>query len=136
MANKEPYDYLSEVAADVDQILIIKAQGRLLERGSKNQVIHIGDDGAEKRINLDSTSIFYVEFPWRALSESDAGTIMDLWHDSSKANGKVNSFKWSHPSDGHTYVARFDNNLDRERKMVAIYGFGKVRMKLLGYIAD
>ena len=109
MANKEPYDYLSSINPDVDETLIIRAQGSIKEIGTKNQMVHLGDDGSEKRISLDDTS---------------------------KANGIANSFKWQDNVGGHTYVVRFDKDLTRERMLSLYHGYGEVNLKLLGVISD
>ena len=134
MAAKEMYDYLSVATADNDVTLTLNAVGTLVEHGTKNQVIHIGDDGSEERIDLaGGTSIFYLDYPWKYLTESDAGTVMDFWHDAAKGNGRAESFKLAH-SDGHTYVVRFDTDLSREIKRRARSIV--LRFKILGRIAD
>ncbi len=92
MAAREPYDYLSTITPDVDITLSIKPQGSIIEEGTKNQKIFLGDDGSEKRISLDYDSIFYVVLPWNVLSEANAGTFLDLWHETSKANCIANTF--------------------------------------------
>ena len=134
MANSEIYDFVSTVTADVDQTLTLKAQGTLLEDGFKNQMIHLADDNTEERITLTTGSLFYVVFNLNMLDEADAGTIFDLYHDSAKANGMGNSFKWLSP-DGHTYVVRFDGKLPRTRQR-AWNGVSEVRLRVLGRIAD
>jgi len=135
MAAKEIYDYVSTITSDVDQTLTIKAQGKVTEEGWFNQVIHMGDDNSEERITLSTTPIFYVSWVWNALTESDAGTIFDLYFDTAKANGKGNSFKWS-AHDGHTYVVRFDCTLKRTGQAVSRWGYPAIRLRVLGRIAD
>lgn len=134
MAAKEPYDYLSVVTADYDYTLTIKAQGTVTEEGWKNQVIHMADDNSEERITLSSGSIFYVSWSWAQLSESDAGTILDLYHDASKANGMGRSFKWM-GHDGNSYVVRFDMKLTRTGTASSRWGFGDVRLRILGKVS-
>ena len=46
------------------------------------------------------------------------------------------SFKWTHPTDGHTYVVRFDCDLPRSIRIPEIHGVTNVRLKVLGRIAD
>ena len=135
MAAKEIYDYVSEATADHDQTLSLAARGDVVEHGSKNVVIHLGDDESEQRVSLGSGgSIFYLTYPWSSLNESDAGTVVDFFHDASKGNGRASSFKLSH-TDGHTYVVRFDTELDRTVKLGNIHS-AAVRFKVLGRIAD
>lgn len=131
----EPYDYLSTISSDYNYTLSITAQEIVSEEGFKNQLIHMADDNTEERITLNTGSVFYVDIPWPILSESDSGTIMDLYHDAAKANGIGRSFKWlSH--DGHTYVVRFDCKLDRTTGPALQHGIPTVRLRILGRIAD
>lgn len=127
MAAKEPYDFLSSVAVDVAQTLSITAQGTVTEESRENTVIHVGDDESEERIVLSSTPVFYVTFSWAALSESDAGTVLELYHTYAQGMGK--SFYWVH--DGHTYVVRFDCNLSRIGNDHSRYG-STIKLKILG----
>lgn len=131
MAAKEPYDYVSTVAADVDVTLSITAHGVVTEESKENAIIHLGDDESEERIILSSTPVFYISFQWAQLSESDSGTVLDLYHTSAQGMGK--SFKWVH--DGHTYVVRFDCTLSRAGNSHNRYG-SQIRLKILGRIAD
>jgi hypothetical protein len=130
------YDFLSTVSSDYDYTLTLRARGTIIEDGYKNQVIHIGDDNSEERITLSSGSVFYIELPFSTLSESDSGTIFDIYHDPAKANGMGNSFKYT-AYDGHTYVVRFDCKLDRSLGPGSkIWGIPTVRLRVLGRIAD
>ena len=134
MAASEIYDFVSVATPDYDYTLEIRAQGILTEEGYKNQIVHLADDiSAEERITLSTGSVFSVSWAWNILSEDNAGTIFDLYHDPLKADGIANSFKWlSH--DGHTYVVRFDCKLPRTRQSARQWGFSSVRLKILGKI--
>jgi len=134
MAAKEIYDYISIATADNDQTMTLEARGDVQENTSKNQIIHLGVDGSEERVTISDTVIAYLVYPFSALSDSDAGTVFDFWHDAAKGNGKVESFKLQY-TDGHTYVVRFESNMDRVRKLG---GFSSVDVvfKILGRIAD
>ena len=108
----------------------------MVEEGSKSQIIHIGDDGSEERISLSDDSIFYCTLIWQYRNESDAGTIMDFYHDAAKGNGNAESFKWAHPIDGHTYVVRFDGKLPRQLHSTGTttFSFQNIRLRVLGYV--
>ena len=137
MASKELYDYLDVAVPDNDQTLSTPTPQKILgEKGSLNQVVHIGDDESEERIGFSTKRIFYVTLQWDFLSEADAGTIMDFYFDAAKGNGRIESFKWAHPTDGHTYVVRFDCDLTREIEPGSIHGIKKITFKILGRIAD
>jgi hypothetical protein len=127
LAAKEPYDYLSAATADEDVTLSITAKGTVTEESNTNVVHHIGDDGSEERIILSSTPTFYLSWEYGILSEADSGTVLDLYHTTAQGMGK--SFKFTH--DGHTYVVRFDSNLQRRGQSHDRYGI-PVRLKLLG----
>lgn len=131
----EPYDYLSTITADYNYTLAIKVQGNITEEGYKNQLVHLADDNTEERVTLSTGSIFYVSWEWRQLTETDSGTIFDLYHDPTKANGIAKSFKWT-GHDNHTYVVRFDMSLKRTGRAITQWGVPGVRLRLLGRIAD
>lgn len=134
MAAKEMYDYLTNVSADYTSAnLDVTPQKVLVEEGSKRVKINIGDDGSEERIALSSSTVFFVTLQWDVLSEADAGTIVDFYNDSAKANGNARSFQWDHPTDGHTYVVRFDGPLSRSISVPTIHGIKQVKLKVLGY---
>ena len=131
MAEKEPYDFLSAIVPDVDQTLSITAQGIVTEESRENTVIHVGDDESEESIILSATPVFYVSFGWAALSESDSGTVLEMYH--THANGMGKSFKWVH--DSHTYVVRFDCTLSRVGSDHSRYGTN-IKLKILGRIDE
>lgn len=130
MASREPYDYVADATADVDVTLTIVAQGQVSEISRENTVIHIGDDGSEERIILSATPVFTLSWSWNVLSESDSGTILDLYH--TTAQGRGRSFKCAH--GGHTYVVRFDCDLARVGQHAARYGVPGVVLKILGKV--
>jgi len=133
------YDYLVTnwtIAPDyATTTLDITPQGEVIEEGNFHQNIHAGDDGSEERITIASTPIYYVEFDWTVLSESDIGTIFDFYFDSTKAYGRARSFKWTR-GDGHTYVVRFDSDFKRGGVKQSLMGTKGIRLRILGVIAD
>jgi hypothetical protein len=117
MAEQEMYDYLSDLVADYTTTeLTVAPQQVITERGDKSQVVHKFDDGSVAVVSISDDNYFTVTLVWDMISKSDAGTIIDLWHDSSKANGRENTFYWDHPTDGHTYTVRFMDPLTRVQK--------------------
>ena len=136
MSEFEIYDKLTTITSDVNQTLVLKPQGEISEGGSFKQTINQGDDGSEERISLAASPIFFVTFAYNLLSESDMGTLFDLYFDTAKANGMVNSFKWSSRADGHTYVCRFDCELYRNGNAQSRMGAQGVRLRILGRIVD
>lgn len=137
MAAKEMYDYLDIVAPDYSTTtLSVSPQRVFTEWGEKNQVVHLFDDGSERGISLSDDSIFTVRLQWADISEADAGTIVDFFHDTSKANGITRSFKWDHPTDEHTYVVKFRSALPRSIYVEGSHGITEVDLKVVGRIAD
>ena len=135
MAAQEMYDYLSTIAADYAYTLTLSARGTVTESTTKNQVIHLGADGSEERVSFSSNSIFYLSWSYPVLTEADSGTLLDLYADSVKANGRQRSFRFTH-GDGHTYVVRFDCDLSRVGRLRSRYGLPDIKLKVLGRIAD
>jgi hypothetical protein len=138
MASIEMYDKLTTIAPDVDVTLSLSCQGEISEEGGFTQKVHKGDDGSEERVNLGSTvPEFYCTFNYNLLSESDMGTIFDIYFDSTKAFGMIHSFKWSKRSDGHTYVVRFANELfTRSGNAQSRMAAKSIKLRILGRIAD
>jgi hypothetical protein len=135
MSASEPYDFLTTIVADYDYTLTIKPQGKVREPGFKNQISRLADDNSEEIITL-SGSMFYRYFSWNQLSEADAGTIFDLYHDDAKAKGMARSFKFS-GDDGHIYVVKFTMpKLERIGNAVSRWGYPDISMRLIGRIAD
>jgi hypothetical protein len=138
VAAKEMYDYLSTISSTVDQTLSLKAQGELTERASFKQKIHRGDDRSREGVNLGITSPdFQVTFDFNLLTESDMGTLYDLYVDSAKAFGMMNSFKWSRRQDGHTYVVHFAMEyIARNGRLQSAMGSRGIVLDVIGRISD
>jgi len=136
MAAKEVYDYVGIVASDNDETLTVTPL-KVREQGYKNQVVHTGSDESEQVVDLGGgASMFYFFLAWSALSESDAGTLLDFYHDASKGNGYAESFKWDHPVDGHTYVVKFRSDVERAVRRATAFNFAEIKLKCMGKIAD
>ena len=131
------YDYVSTVNPDYSATtLTLRPQGVIYEDGTKAVEIHEGRDGSEEAVILSDVSVFIVRLQWNAISASESGDIFDLFHDPVKACGIARSFKWQHPTDGHTYVVKFRDTLSRFKQNAAIYGFTTLRLKVIGRIND
>jgi len=136
MAAKEVYDYVSTVTPDNDVTLQVTPSG-VAEIGHRNQTVHLGDDETEEVVDLGGgSSIFEFLLSWSALGESDAGTLLDFYHDSSKGNGMADSFEWDHPVDGHTYVVKFRSDVARTVRQSTYFKFAEIKLKCMGRISD
>ena len=136
MASSEVYDFIGATTPDYDAFLNVTPQRVLTEQGGFSQVSYLGEDGSEVVVDfLPGERVFYFIFNWEALSESEAGTIFDFYFDTAKAFGKLRSFKLTHPTDGHTYIVRFDTQLQRDRMVVNVHRFSPLRLKILGLLA-
>ena len=134
MAEKEMADYFSgTLVADYTAVeLSTPAQLSMIEMGEKLQEIRKGDDGSEERVSFSDDTEFYVKIKWAGLEPATAGLIIDMYHDSTKANGIENSFYWYHPTDGYTYVVRFDSGVPRTIGPSWVHSFGNVTLRVLG----
>ena len=133
MAAKEMFDYLDAKTADYTTATFsVTPQQVLVETGMKNQLVHVADDNSEEYISFSNDSMFDVTLQWELLTESDAGTIFDFFHDSTKANGITRTFYWEHPTDGHTYIVRFVDPLPRSISYPELYGINQIRFKVIG----
>lgn len=143
MSNAEIYDYLTTITPDYsttefgyDGATQIIPQGILFEEGAKNVIVHLADDDSEQRISISSDTRFYVRMQWNFLDESQSGALIDYYHSTSKASGALNSFYWTHPTDGHTYVCRFTAALIRNKQTNDRWGIPQIRLRVLGRKAD
>ena len=136
MSAKEMYDYLDVVTPNNNQTLAVSPQRVVVEEGFMNQTVNEGLDGSEEIITHSTSKIFYVTLQWPVISESGAGTIMQFYFDAAYGNGIAETFKWTHPSDGHTYVVRFTKSFRRTLKTASIFGIESVELKVLGKVAD
>lgn len=140
MSAKEPYDYLSTAIPNyADNTLnsgsyVLKAQQKIIERGMFNQKIHLGYDGSEQRITLGSSPVFYVVLNFSVKSPSDIGKLMEFYFESGMGYGIGRTFKWYSDADGHTYVVRFTEQLQRTLSTSNLYGVSSVTLKLVGKI--
>lgn len=138
MAAAEIYDYVSTVTADYSATtMTLEARGQIREKAKMSQVIHEGEDTSEERITLSSTPVYFITIPYNALTESDAGIVFDFWSASAKGMGRGQSFQYTHKygSTTHTYVVRFDCDLDRAIALGNIHSM-TIILKVLGRIAD
>jgi len=135
IAASEIYDFVDLATEDYNYTLTIEAQGKLTESGYKNQVVHRADDNTREVVTLAADSLFFVSWNWNVLSEAEAGTLHDLYHDAAKANGMASSFKWD-AHDGHTYVVVFDCKFTRTGTAITRWGLPGIRLEIIGRIAD
>ena len=104
-------EFLSTVTADYAYTLTLAPQEGMTITPVKNQVLKYTDDGSPLILNLSSASKFIVVLTWGRLPLSDAETVMELWCDSTKADGVRRSFRWTNSGDSSTpnkiYVVNF-----------------------------
>lgn len=136
MANKEMYDYLTSIVADHNYTLTVNPTQVVWEAGTKNIVVHQGDDGSEERVCLSDKSNFTIQLIFDPITREDAGTIYQFYYDSSYGNGLLYSFYLQHLKDeGHTYTVRFASH---PRQKISgpsgsrFYGFESITFKVLG----
>lgn len=135
----EMYDYLSAVTPDYSATTLnIACQVELIETGQFSQEVHEGDDTSEEVVSFSITPIYFVELQWPTSNAANTGTIFDFFSDTAKGYGYSRSFKWAHPSDGHTYVVKFRSKIRRTYRPAAtdILGISTIMLKVIGRIND
>ena len=100
-------DFLSTVVADYAYTLNIAPHNEMEIDTLKTQKMLYTDDNDPLPLDIDGTSKYLVTLTWTHLSQVDAETIMELYNDSAKADGIVNSFRWTNPDDSNTYIVHF-----------------------------
>jgi len=114
MAAKEIYDYLPTKEADYTATeLTVTPQRILTETADKKQVVHEYDSGSPDVVSFSDNPVCEITLMWPSITESDAGTILDMYLDTNKANARERTFYFSHP-DGHSYTVRFLGPLSRK----------------------
>lgn len=129
------YDYLATGTADYTAAtLSITPTNILTESGEFNQKLFWHDDRSVRVVSFSPSTVqFFVEFEFQYLTESDAGTLLDLYTLGSKAYGSMRSFYWDHPIDGHTYVLRFITPFNRE---ISSDVYGRMSIRALKCIVE
>jgi hypothetical protein len=135
MAAAEMADYLASVSPDYNAFFSVCPQNFIPEMVSGSEKLLIGYDQSEERISLSDRPECFVKLQWEFLSEADAGTILDFYCDTAKAKRTTRSFKWAHPTDGHNYVVRFADPMEREISSGIIMSVREIRLKILGVVA-
>lgn len=138
MASYEMWDHLSAVEVTANTTLDLcdstmpTPQQSLIETGIKNQILHLADDNSQEVVTYSNESIFHVTVVWEALRPTESGEVFTFWHSTGIANGLANKFRFSHPTDGHTYTAQFVTEIVRENKLGNIDGLSAVKLRVLG----
>lgn len=100
-------EFLGTVTADYAYTLTVAPNDGMSIQPLKTQIILYTDDNTPLVRNINENTKFKVQLTWEKLSLADAEIIMELWTDTSKANGAENSFRWTNPGDTKTYVVKF-----------------------------
>lgn len=136
MAARTMKDFLTaKTATYTTTTLSVTPQSILPEMGYKTQIAHTFDDGSMSVASVSDASYFDVELQFNVLTESDAGTILDFWHSTSKANGMENTFYWDHPKETNVYVARFLGPITKTNKWIMglLVSVDSVKLRVEGY---
>jgi hypothetical protein len=129
-------DYLDIAVPDYGtETLFLAPQDTMPEAASKNQIVHELDDGDMEVISLSDEPQFTVTLQWDVLSLADSDALMDYWLSPAKANGYARSFKWSHPLDGHVYVARFASDITRTLRTANLAGVASLKLRIEGVVS-
>jgi len=128
-------DYLPNQTADYNGVILsVEPQRTMTETSKKHQTKHEGDDGTIVVTTLSSQSYFIVTLQWYLITIAESDLIFDLWNDPGKANGIGRTFQWEHPTDGHTYVVRFEGDISKgyTSGIVADRGISSIRLRVTG----
>lgn len=129
-------DYLDIAVPDYGtETLSLAPQETMPEAASKNQIVHELDDGDVEVISLSDDPQFTVTLQWDVLTPAESDILMDYWLSPAKANGYARSFKWAHPLDGHTYVARFASDITRILRTANLAGIASLKLRIEGVVS-
>jgi hypothetical protein len=100
--------YLQTAVADYDYTLEMAPHNVMPIEGGKHQAVYPMDDNSVSVVPISNVASFDVELQWEAVTEANAGIIMSLYYDTSKANGSEHTFYWKNPFEtDNIYVVRF-----------------------------
>jgi hypothetical protein len=136
MAAREPYDYLGVVSPDYNYTLDLSASSaRVAEAGNFNQALRWGSGRSLLVRDYGAGPFFSLQLDPAFTRPEFIGTILDLYHDTAKAHGRMNSWKLKHP-DGHTYVVVFDCDLPRRIRPAGFYLLSAIDLMVIGVTTD
>jgi len=90
------------------------------------------DSGDEERVQVAQPD-FRVTLNLPKLKKNQLEELIEFYTNETKANGKMRSFKWTHPVDGHTYVVRFDTDLIDVIRHGLFTDELNITLRILGY---
>ena len=90
------------------------------------------DSGSEERVGL-SLPYFKVTLNLPKLKKDQLDSLVDFYTNQNRANGKLNSFKWTHPIDNCVYVVRFESDLNDTIRHGLFTDEFSIELRVLGY---
>lgn len=129
------YSYLPYATPAANYTLSVTPHNVLTEEGTRKTLIQETDAGAKEGILLSGNTVFRVTLEWNNISEADSATIMDFWLHTSKGSFGVNTFKWAHPTDNHTYIVRFDGPPKRSIRPGGLHDVQSVTLLVEAYFS-
>lgn len=141
MAAKEMYDYLDTIAADVDYTLgaapyEVHFDTVIPIKGVKNQEVYLGDDNSRLAISYSDATLYGVSLQSIDMPAAEFGILWDFWENVLIGNGRMNTWKWAHPDDGHVYVVSWDCDFGQQRNAYDVYQWVDILLAVWGRIAD
>lgn len=127
MAVKTMADYLPIKVADYTiEVFEFWPEEALPERGEKNQIGHRYDDRTFRAVTLSSGSFFTMDWQFLLMPVGEAGEMVDLYHNESKANGMAKTWYWKHPLSENVYVVRFLNKELPKTTKAGVVGYVEI----------
>ncbi len=128
------YNSLDIMTADYTaEVLSLPGSVSLPQKEKRMQIVNTFDDGGTSISSVSENIYFKTQLQWGYLEPEGHEIIMNLWHDSSKANGFKRTFYWLHPIDGKTYVARFTTPITTKYNGIGQISINSVSLRIEGY---
>lgn len=132
----EMYDFLSTVTPDYSLPFWITPSEVIPERSSGQDKILQMYDATEERLSFSDIPEMYMRLRWDFLSETQAGVIWDYFNDYTKGARTTRTFPFIHPTDGHRYVVRFDDSMERVIRLANIHNITEILFRVVGKVVD
>jgi hypothetical protein len=115
---------------DYSVVLEVVPTRIMTRKRTRNNFEYEFEDGQTRVVNLSDVKE-EIELQWDYISETDRETILDWYHNSSKANGIKNTFWWEDPRSNEIEVVRFSGPLKTVFQPGFLQSIDKIKLKII-----
>lgn len=137
------HNYLPVKVADYTATTLSLTPHNVMDdEGGRPVQLNETDSGTHEAILLAGSTTFTVTLEWENMTAVEAGLVMDFYLDAGdgvttfgKGAYGSRTIQWTHPTDGHTYVARFLGKLKRSTRSAGLRDIKSVQLLIEGKVS-